>query len=259
MAAANGFLFLTPKEWEELPSRFVMDAKEIERPLLSSILASELLDKENCVRYLDWLGAHIGAPSRRVTASMLAKRYAYLVIAPVLHAMTGYNKGLGLSLDNCRLITPDYSGILPERTKFPELLLDGQEAMMSIPPVGERLSWRYKTLKRLFSSHISPLFKALAEAGGVPQAILWENAAVRIAPVYEDVLSIETAREDYNYIVSGAPAELFGERRNPLSAFLEPASPKVAFLAERVRKTCCLYYEMAPEYCRKCPKAKPQS
>jgi ferric iron reductase protein FhuF len=93
----------------------------------------------------------------------------------------------------------------------------------------------------------------------VPQAILWENAAVRIAPVYEDVLSIETAREDYNYIVSGASAEMFGERRNPLAAFLEPASPKVAFLAERVRKTCCLYYEMAPEYCRKCPKAKPQS
>ncbi|OBR67839.1 hypothetical protein A7K91_08945 [Paenibacillus oryzae] len=259
MAAANSPLFLTPKEWEGLPSRFAMDAKEIEMPLLSSILASELLDKENCVRYLDWLGAHIGAPSRRVAASMLAKRYAYLVIAPVLHAMTGYNKGLGLSLDNCRLITPDYSGILPERSKFPELLLDGQALMMSIPAAGERFPWRDDILKELFAGHIAPLFRVLAEAGGVPKAILWENAAVRIAPVFEDVLFIETAREDYNYIVSGASAELFGERRNPLLAFLEPASPKASFLAERVRKTCCLYYEMAPEYCRKCPKAKPQS
>lgn len=256
MAATNSPLFLTPKEWEELPSRFAMTSKEVERPLLSSMLVAELLDKENCARYLDWLGAHIGAPSRRVTASMLAKRYAYLVVSPMLHAMTMYNKGLGLSLGNCRLITPDYSGLLPERSKFPELLLDGQPVMMSIPDAGGRLPWRDEILRELFAGHIAPLFRALAEAGGVPQAILWENTAVRIAPVFEDVLSIETARNDYNYIVEGAAAELFGQRRNPLSSFLEPASPKAAFLAERVRKTCCLYYEMAPEYCRKCPKAK---
>ncbi|MHA7967554.1 IucA/IucC family C-terminal-domain containing protein [Paenibacillus sp. CAU 1782] len=255
MAATNSPFFLTPKEWEEMPSRFAMNAEEVDKPLLSSILAFELLDKEKCARYLDWLGAHIGAPSRRVTASMLAKRYAYLVVSPVLHAMTMYNKGLGLSLGNCRLIAPDYSGCLPERSKFPELLFDGPPLMMSVPAAGGRTSWRDGILRELFAGHLSPLFRSLAEAGGVPQAILWENTAVRIAPVYEDVLSIETARNDYNYIIQDAAAELFGQRRNPLSPFLEPAAPRAAFLAERVRKTCCLYYEMAPEYCRKCPKA----
>ncbi|WP_087571715.1 ferric iron reductase [Paenibacillus sp. MY03] len=259
MAATNGRTFLSQEERRELPGEFRMieDGADLP-PLLADVRVSELLNKELCGDYLDWLGKHIGALSRRVTASMLAKRYGYLLVAPVLHAMTGFNKGLMLTPMQCRLISPDYSGCAAGKSSFPELAVEG--LTVTVPLAGEREKWREDVLCGLFADHAAPLFKTLSECARVPMAILWENAAVRIAPPYEEEeFEGPHAEEDYVYMSSPSSASLFGEKRNPLAKFMGGAARASGIYSARPRLTCCLYYEMAPEYCRKCPKVKSAS
>lgn len=262
---------LTPAEWQELSSEYSLAMHESTLPLVQSVRASELLDTERCGRYLDWLALYIGAPSRRVAASMLAKRYAFVAVVPALHAMSWFDKGLRLLPGQCRLVSPDYGSGEHGKTRFPLLTLG--EAPITAPAAAGREQWRDQVLSELFAGHVSPFFRALAEAGQVPMAILWENAYVRIAPLYEEEgIGDPQIREDYVYIVNQAPASLFGERRNPFKAFAGAAVGAMSAMSTasgmstipaasgpQMRKTCCLYYEMAPEYCRKCPKTPRQS
>ncbi|MNP81887.1 hypothetical protein D3C76_1803670 [compost metagenome] len=62
-------------------------------------------------------------------------------------------------------------------------------------------------------------------------------------------------REDFHYIVQESPVELFGERRNPFIKLVDSGhirNPDSA-VKQRLRRTCCLYYEVSAEYCRRCP------
>lgn len=257
MAAANGWSGLSSMEREGLPGGLGLAGQEVDAPVLFSVSVAELQDTERCAEYLDRLGAHIGSPNRRVSASMLAKRYAHLAITPVLHGITWYQKGIRLSPDDCVLVCRDYSSFSREMSKFPELMV--RDLSIAVPEKGARTLWRETMLTELFAGHVTPLFRVLSEAGGVPMAILWENAAVRIAPLYEDELDAEQARDDYGYIARHAPADVFGQRKHPLLPYLEAETATAEAFAARGRKTCCLYYEMAPEYCRKCPKVKSAS
>ncbi len=226
-----------------------------------SIDSSDLLDREKCEIYLDGLAAQIGSPSRRVTASMLAKRYAYLVIVPVLYAMSVYNKGLQLTLDQCRLAAPDDNEYKASNSKFPNLRI--RELRVTEPEADKREEWRNQVVSELFGNHITPLFRSLSVFGRVPMPILWENAVVRIVPLYEDGLEDEDDpavwqryKDDFTFISQTAQASLFGERRNPLTKFIIAAHEGVANEpAPYMRQTCCFYYEMSPEYCRACPKS----
>ncbi|MBP1994207.1 IucA/IucC family C-terminal-domain containing protein [Paenibacillus eucommiae] len=253
---------LTQMEWESLSTSFSLSLYDNSRPFIQSLSPVDLLEREKCERYLDWLMAYIGAPSRRVTASMLAKRYAFLTVAPVLYAMTMYDKGLRLSSGNCRLVSPDYSGCDQEKSRFPDLTLNGLQ--VTEPAAGKRQEWRDHVLHDIFAGHLSPIFRSLSEVGRVPMAILWENTAVRIVPLYEDGLEESDGTaiglvkqricDDFDYIAHKAPASLFGEPRNPLSRFMGSTvmgSPVEE--ATGIRQTCCLFYEIAAEYCRKCP------
>ncbi|MGG4143059.1 IucA/IucC family C-terminal-domain containing protein [Paenibacillus algorifonticola] len=252
---------LSPAQWKELEARFKFTPEKKEQPATLSIIAQDLLDLEKCKSYLDRLASEIGAPTRRVAASMLAKRYAFLYVAPVLYAMTVYNKGLPLTLNNCRLASPDESESKVSGSKFPNLSMDGLE--ITEPEAGKRLEWREQMLRQLFAEHLSPLFRSLSVAGKVPLAILWENAFVRVAPLYEDGLEeaegdpsvIQRLHDDFEFMTETAPAALFGERRNPLAKFAKPTKAGMAGeMLTSIRQTCCFYYEMSSEYCRACPK-----
>ncbi|OMF38053.1 hypothetical protein BK133_03490 [Paenibacillus sp. FSL H8-0548] len=209
---------------------------------------------------MDQLATEIGSPSRRVTASMLAKRYAFLAVAPVLYAMTVFDKGLGLTLDNCRLVSPDDSEDNVSKSKFPNLSLDG--LTVTVPENGKRREWRDHVVRQLFENHLSQVFHILSVVGRVPRAVLWENALVRIIPLYEDGLQEEEdpsvlmrLHDDFKFITEDAPAYMFGERRNPLTTFIKGQySEHTDKPSAYVRQTCCFYYEMSPEYCRACPK-----
>ncbi|MFD0586505.1 IucA/IucC family C-terminal-domain containing protein [Paenibacillus sp. GCM10027627] len=237
---------LTEEEWAYLSSRFGLTAGSgSKQPSISSVTTGELLDLRQCEAYLDQWGAEIGSPSRRATASMLAKRYAFLLLAPALYAMSVWNKELQASAAHCVLELPNEGSA----SKFPNLVL--KETFVSAPEAGKRKEWREETISKLFAGHFSLLLRTLSEAGHVPRAILWENAFVRIAPLYEDEIEeqrhpsvSERLHDDFQFIIRKASANLYGERRHPFSGFVPGGN----------RVTCCLYYEMAPEYCRACPK-----
>ncbi|WP_338551873.1 IucA/IucC family C-terminal-domain containing protein [Paenibacillus sp. KS-LC4] len=261
MERDNMSINLSPAQWKELEARFKFMPEKKDLPAGLAIIAQDLLNRENCESYLDQLANEIGAPSRRVAASMLAKRYAFLFVAPVLYAMTVYNKGLSLTLNNCRLTSPDESESKASGSKFPNLSVDGLE--ITEPEAGKRREWREHLLRQLFAEHLSPLFRSLSEAGKVPLAILWENAFVRIVPLYEDGLEeaegdssvIQRLHADFKFMTEPASAELFGERRNPLARFIKPSHAGIAGeMIASIRQTCCFYYEMSSEYCRACPK-----
>lgn len=247
-------------EWANLENRFKLIYNGRVMLGTSSIAPRDLLNREKCESYLDRMGSDIGSCSRRVTASMLAKRYAFLIITPVLYAMTVYNKGLHLTLDNCQLVTPNDMEYRVSNSKFPNLIVD--ELQITEIDNNDRTAWREHLLKQLFKDHLSPLFRSLSDAGQVPMPILWENAMVRIMPLYEDGLEEEEdpavltrLQDDYTYVTETAPASLFGEQRNPFARFIR--TKKLGVLEETAsytRRTCCFYYEMSREYCRACPK-----
>jgi len=255
-------VMLSESERADLASRYNFDPKLDHLLAARSMSVRELLDREKCEVYLELWAREIGSPSRRVAASMLAKRYAFLTISPILYAMTRYNKGIQLTLDNCRLVSPSEAEYQVNKSRFPNLYVD--EWQVTEPAAEKRQEWREQQLRLLFEGHVFPLFRSLSVAGQVPMAILWENALVRIIPIYEDGLEeeedslcVQQLHDDLHYITRTAPASIFGTRRNPFTSFIRARDEEAAQEQRSYsRQTCCFYYEMSPEYCQACPKTE---
>lgn len=245
--------FLTSDTWQELSGDYSLKMGDAPSSCVKTLALSELLKEEPCRAYLEWLKEHIGSPSLSVASSMLVKRVAYLLVAPILSAMTYYDKGIKVELDQCRLFHPNASAA---GTAFPFMALS--DVQVTAPEVGKREAWRAEVVRQLFVESLSPIIKRLAAAGSVSKAILWENVMARINPVYihHEVQEVEQWRrmqDDFHFMTIGSSGELFGMRRNPLSSFTElDAEHRISGRSKRL--TCCLYYQMAPEYCLKCPK-----
>lgn len=91
--------YFTAPEWAALSGGLRLKDIE-ERDPLRSLMARDLLQEEVCEQLLDALGPVIGSPSRAITASLLGKRLSFLATGACLYAMSVYDKGLLLSLDN---------------------------------------------------------------------------------------------------------------------------------------------------------------
>lgn len=228
------------------------------KQLIQAAAMNKLLQHEHCEQYLTWLAQHIGSPSLRIAGSMLIKRYAFLLVSPVLYAMTYYNKGILLRESSLQLVTlknePDHL----RRSLFPDLLLPQKQLQVTEPEHNNREQWRECIIRELFEHHLSPLMRTVAAVSSISSATLWENVMVRIAPLYEeddtaDLALLERIKDDFSYIVSQAPGELYAMRKNPFTVFTQRTDDN-GIEAKPKRLTCCLYYLMAPEYCRKCPK-----
>lgn len=242
--------YLSSAPWRELAEDYRMRLGEPPAGSVRTIALSELQDEAVCREYVSWLKDYIGAPDLQVAASMLAKRIGYLWIAPILTAMTVHNREVFFSLDRSFLYHPAST----EETTFPFLALDG---LRSVSPPEDRAAWREAVVKENFAGRLAPLLQTLATVGPVSMAVLWENIMVRIAPLYAlgaDQTGEERLRmqEDFVYLTRTAPGQCFGARRNPFTRFTEGNDE--APVAKSKRITCCFYYRMSGEYCRKCPK-----
>lgn len=222
-----------------------------------SVRALDLLDEEMCSDYLDRLTVLLQSPTRMVTASQFFKRYAFVTTVPLLYAMTMYNKGLDLSVENCFLESS------PGHSWLEHVTLADMDAAM--PEAGERHAWRNTVILALFAGNLAKLIAVMSSVANVPKSILWENVAVRVFSLYEKRIGVtgeqqEQYRADFQYLVHQAPGELFGEQQNPLSRFYgQTALSSAANAALRIRKTCCFYYEVSrieEEYCSNCPKLR---
>ncbi|MCS7460982.1 (2Fe-2S)-binding protein [Paenibacillus doosanensis] len=171
--------------------------------------------------------------------------------------MTMYNRGLDLSLQNSFLSVPEGAwGKWQPSLSF-------KNGSVTSPTEGKRGEWREEVVGTLFGGHVGPLLRSISQAAAIPLPVLWENIAVRIYSLYEKRLgegcgSEEAAciSDDYYYLVHEARPDLFGEKDNPLAVFYgKPSGGAFPEPAVRMRKTCCLYYKIAPDQscCDACP------
>ncbi|TBL74691.1 IucA/IucC family C-terminal-domain containing protein [Paenibacillus thalictri] len=214
-----------------------------------------LRDPKSCVSYLDALTHQLRSPSRAVTASQFAKRYAFLAGAAGMYAMTMYDKSIDMSLDRCSLVMSSAAASWSPRLHVADL--------RAAAPELDRNEWRSETVRRLFAGNVAVLWRVMSETARIPMSILWENTAVRIYSLYEKRIDAEAnpeqrqrMREDFEFLTMTAPGRLFGETDNPLAKYYsgnEAGSSGTASL--RIRQTCCLYYKIPNDegYCTACP------
>lgn len=255
-----------PEEWEYLNQELRL-TDEIAEDHTYSVTSAELLDPQQCAAYLDRLQPLYRSSSRALTASMFSKRYAFMMVCPMLYAMSVYRKTFSLTIDNCQLESA-YFQLPTRKTWMPNLFLRDPSvyALQSVDTENDEMytQQREDIVRRIFADHLQPILKNISEVSSISRTILWENIAIYVYVLYENRILKEASEDqrqqiqhDLNYLTKQAPADCFGEKRNPLSQFYTPK--RVVPLSEqpqRVRKTCCAHYELpAPsDYCPTCPK-----
>lgn len=232
-----------------------------------SVTSSALLDPQQCAAYLDRLQPLYRSSSRALTASMFSKRYAFMMVCPILYAMSMYRKTFSLTIDNCQLESA-YFQLPTRKTWMPNLLLrDPSVYQLQSADITNNEVYaqqREDIVSRVFAQHLQPILKNISQVSSLSLTILWENIAIYVYVLYENRLLKEANEEqrqhiqqDLHYLTQQAPNDCFGEKRNPLAQFytkkrVVPRSEQ----PQRVRKTCCSHYELpAPsDYCPTCPK-----
>lgn len=221
----------------------------LEHEMPKDIAISDLLNEEKCLSFLQKYMIELKAPNLTVAASMLSKRYAFLVVSSTLYSMVEFNGVLNLPVKVCAL------------TKERKLCIQaGMYEWMEVNGL-EREKWREKVLRHLFSIHIMPILKNVEKISSIPSSILWENVAIRINSVYRKKLSqelepikIERLNNDFNFL-KNASGDLFNLKENPIKHYLKIGEE---LKLNPCRKTCCLYYKLEKDvggisYCGNCP------
>lgn len=219
------------------------------------IAITDLLNEEKCLLFLEKQMIEMKAPNLLVVASMISKRYAYLVVSSTLYSMVEFNCALNLPVKACALSKERKLCIQADLCKWQEV------------ESRERGKWRESVLRELFSFHITPVLGVLKKATCLPSSILWENVAIRINSIYQKTLSkkletvkIERIYSDFNFL-KNASGDLFDLQENPIRSYLKIGE---ALQLNPCRKTCCMYYKLEEDvegvgYCSNCPIKKKQT
>ena len=239
-------------EIEQL-KRFRFSTKERLSDL--SFPLNQVSDDQALLQYLEKVGAHIGSPNSKVTASIFVKRYAFVAVI-YLYGISAWNKKLDPSLTNISLQTEKTDDLWLPTFYFHQTKMEEAEK--------SRDQWREKALKEFFSKNIHVLIEQVSKVTKQSKHILWENIAIYLFWLYETVLpkiedeEIQTrAKGDFRYLISEAPETLFGnEHTNPIKRYYH----KKVYIKDlqeevRVRTTCCVSYLLqgTPNRCKTCP------
>lgn len=244
---------LTNEEIEQLSQfRFTTEKK----PSELSIPLSELLEEKKLLCYLEKVRSHIGAPNLKVTASIFAKRYAFLAVI-YFYSITAWNKKLDISFHNIMLQTEEADLWLP---KF---YFQNTQTEIAQEDRDDRFE---KWLAVFFSEHTNVLITQLANVTKQSKLVLWENIAVYLFWLYESVLAQcdnqqlkVRAKEDFDYIVNESSGILFGGYdENPIKRYYCDKSCMAPMTTDevRVRTTCCFSYLLGEgcKTCKTCPR-----
>ncbi|MDL4842147.1 IucA/IucC family C-terminal-domain containing protein [Aquibacillus rhizosphaerae] len=225
---------------------------------MDSFSSRNFIDEVKCNTYINWLTKLLKSPSRAITASQFSKKYAFLVVAPSLYAMTMYNKSFDVALDSCSIESKRNSTIWKTKLRLNHLYV-------TEPLYKKRNQWRDLVITNIFANNIEPILRMLHKVTGISKDILWENTAIRVFSLYEKRIGKvdcnyqqrERCQEDFDYIVNQAPGHLFGEHENPFQKFYGSRTIDLSKKAPtRIRETCCYYYKVSKNgnYCKACPK-----
>jgi ferric iron reductase protein FhuF len=220
-----------------------------------SVRADQLMKQDSLAAYLRMVQQKMDIPNLPTTASMLMKRYSFLVVM-TLYAMSVWDKRLHIQPENVWLETDDES-----EKWLPTFRLDKLECSQLD---SDRQQWRCETIRILFANHIHPLIELLFQTTKLSKLILWENVAIYVFWLYETLLAdeqythmTEKLLEDFHFVIQEARGELFGGyQNNPLSRFWKDKTYSIPHQKNiRIRTTCCLYYQTTKDgsRCLSCP------
>ncbi len=189
---------------------------------LRSLPARALLDDQVCEQLLATLGPIIGSPTVAITASLLAKRFSFLSTGACLYAMSVYDKGLILSLDNSVVEYAHDDGLWTSSMPLVDVTPVGYEP-------GTREAWRDMIVATLFRDLLQPLWETFNRVTGISRRILWENTAVRVYSLYdkrmdkvEDPLVRQRYEADFDWLLNQATRHCSAELQ-PLETLSTPA------------------------------------
>ncbi|MFE3891284.1 IucA/IucC family C-terminal-domain containing protein [Priestia sp. YIM B13446] len=242
---------LNKKEQSELAEKFRCTFKDNSLYRLST---SSCMDESTLRMQLLWIQQTMEADNLRAAASMLAKRYSFVVVA-ALYSFIVFQKKINASTKNVSLHTEDAETMwLPKvfisETETKEVTEDNQKVLLD------------ELLDELFAHHIEPIWSSLHKVTKISKLTLWENVAVYIHWLYDLLLANEEienvqVQKNLRYVLEEAEGHHFGPyHHNPLSRYSSPP-PYVKKQKQeiRVRQTCCLSYQTGAKetYCQTCP------
>ncbi len=244
--------YLASEEWRQTAADHSIRFGEPPSDSVLTLALSELTEEAACLEYVNWFREYIDAPDLQVAASMLAKRLGYLWTAPLVTALTFHQQQVSVDLRSSFLYHPvlEKEGM----TRFPFLAVNN---VRSESLTENREARRAEAIREMFAEQLTPILKILSKIAPLPMSILWENIMVRIGPLYRleaeySAREAEQVRADFAYLTQEAPGAVFDQRKNPFTRFTTCENDIPAARSERL--TCCFYYRMSNEYCRKCPK-----
>ncbi len=215
----------------------------------AAFAAEYLLEEENMLAFIKEAGKKIGSQEERVTASLFFKRYVFCCLTSSLYALSIRNKQFDMRVQNVIIIDEQ-----EKHSWLPSFSLQNIEGLSM---AGDREKWRSSVIEMLFAQNISIMLDHLASYTKASRAMLWENALIYIAWLYNAWQSEDhpaplkkQLEEDYRFIVQQAEGFHFGASSNP---FLK-SSRKYEEQEMKKRQTCCLYYRTdGGTCCKTCP------
>lgn len=216
--------------------------------------AHDILNPQIGHMILDDVASVLGTRSRKIAASLLIKRHAFLATAACLYPMSAYNCAPDLSLGNT-LIDYRYDGKLWQSS------MHLHDLHVTAPASAQdRSKWRAQICRQLFADNLTRVIKSLTNLCGVSQSILWENLAVRVYSLYERRLKThkdqhvqQRIQDDFDFLLTTTDFALFGINHNPLQQYVQNSITDEN-TDIRYRETCCYYYAVpGGTYCGTCP------
>lgn len=243
------------EQWETLQGLGLKSFCHDQDKAIDSIL---LLDDDQCRAVLEEIMPALGAINLKITASLVIKRIAFLILAPALFSMSRFNVGLDMSIVHCVFEYPLENRFWQSKMPLKTFELNVYK------PEQDRNVWREEVLKNVFANHLSLLVEQFHRVTRVSTRTLWENVAIRVFSIYErrilnglsaDLLA--QARQDFSWLIDKNTHSIFAVNKNPIAEFYtakipSPSSEEVI----RVRKTCCFYFKATEpsEHCSVCPR-----
>ncbi|MDO6846609.1 IucA/IucC family C-terminal-domain containing protein [Priestia megaterium] len=242
---------LNKKEQNELAEKFRCTFKDNS---LYRLAPSSCMDESTLRVQLLWIQQTMEAANLRAAASMLAKRYSFVVVA-ALYSFIVFQKKINASTENVSLHTEDV-----ETMWLPKVFVSEIETIKVTED--NRKILLDELLDELFAHQIEPIWSALRKVTKISKLTLWENVAVYIHWLYDMLLANEEidnmqVQKNLRYVIEEAEGHHFGSyHHNPLARYNSPHRYLEKQKQEiRVRQTCCLSYQTGAKetYCQTCP------
>jgi ferric iron reductase protein FhuF len=221
----------------------------------------DLLQPEILDQLITVLGKETQSSFSIAHASLFSKYFVSLVASGALFAMSCLNRALDVSLDNISVeLNDDWNALILLKR------CDSLRDLNSIPfsRSENREEWREKIIQSIFAKNIQPVFQSLVHHTGIKSELLWANTAFSIYYHFEKWMEEAKTDElknqinhDFIFLTKEAKADLFGlSDKNPLNIDFDLIDhPLLSGEKFRLRKVCCLRYQLANgSCCTTCPR-----